>query len=521
VTAAADVRRSAGPLATVALALGTACDGAPASDGGCAEESCEVAATREELFAAIDGFADPMAVLLRERADDAGGLEGAFEEVLDGLGAATGCGPETERAFVVLSNQELLPKGIVTRCVDDPVAASAFFMVIEPDQAGTDLDPEHVRVAAWDPEAGAYHRYQMVARPESGGLGVAVEPAFCTSCHGGPFGVEAWTPIMNEMTNPWAQWNAEPGFASFQFDEAFPSGARGPVFDELTQDGRLDSASNLEPIVRAAIDRTANARLSVRDEAPDLEVALSLLRPVFCDESVNFVSEVHDAGELQTSALVDPGLRGAMLALADEAGWPWAWVTSPTIRIPPPTDGEPALALLAVRGETTVQAEAALSSRRVLEAEDVLRVRALDWTHPVFSELRCGLFRDAAERARAGSVDPAAHADNTSLVRALYDEAMVLPVAGELVPLRASSAGDIVAVADAQDPESAAALAAGDLSALEASPAELGAAVDAWVTQFEGGDARARLEAERRRRGCLARSGFVVTPLVPGLDECA
>lgn len=518
------VRRSARPLA-LALVAGAAChvgnrDG-EGGDDGCPEGACQVAGTREELLAALDGLSDPMAEWLRGASDDAGGVSGGYAAVLDGLGAQIGCARSSERAFVVLSNQALHPKAIVTRCVDDPVTASNFFMVLEPSADGMDLDPERVRVAAWDAAAGRFHRYQLQPRSDIGGLGVAVEPAFCGGCHGGPFELEPWTPIMNEMSNPWAQWNAEPGFSSFQFDEAFPAGTTGPVFEEVTAGARLASASNLEPIIRAAIDRTSNARLSERTDAPDLEVALGLLRPVFCDESVNFVSEIHDSGELATHAVVDAGLRRAMLALAEGESWPWPWVTDPTVRIPAPGAGDPPLAMIAIRGETTAQVEAALLSRNVLDAEQILRVRALDWTHPVFSELRCGQWEAAADRARGGAVDPAEHADNASLVDALYREAMLLTIDGASVPLLADAPGAVVAIADATDPEAIAALSTGELSAYERTPEELGAEIDAFVTSFESGDARVRLDAERHRRGCLARQAFVITPLLPGIDECA
>ena len=70
---------------------------------------------------------------------------------------------------------------------------------------------------------------------------------------------------------------------------------------------RLASASDLEPIVRAGVNRFVGARLKARLAAADLSVARELLRPLFCDETVNFVSEVHGSGELRTSALEADG----------------------------------------------------------------------------------------------------------------------------------------------------------------------------------------------------------------------
>jgi hypothetical protein len=482
-----------------------------------------VAQDHQQLVSALDGIDDPMANFLRRAANDAGGIDGGWPAILDGLGQETQCPPETERSFVVLSNLRLHPKGIVTRCADDPTAASRFFMVFEPDLVSGDLDGQGVRVAAWDESAAMYRRYQMVGR-EGDELGVAVEPDFCRNCHGGPFDMGTWTPIMNEMTNPWAQWNAEPGFESLSFDEAFPADAGGPLYDEIASTDRLTSASDLEPIVRAGIDRVSNARLAARHDGADFDVALSLLRPMFCDESVNFVSEIHDSGELPTQALVDPGLRRALLGLAQGQGWPWGWVTDPTVRIDPPEADDTALVMIAVRGETTVQAEAALLSRQVVDAQQLLAVRALDWQHPVFSELRCGLWEAAAQRVEASQtgLDPATFVDNATLAAALYDEAMQWPTATGLVSLRSSTPGTVVALPDGEAANATAALDAGDLASLQVSPTQLGEQVDAYVTAQSTADARPDLTARWHRRGCLARSTFPsITPLIPGLDDCA
>ncbi|HET6582405.1 MAG TPA: hypothetical protein VFG69_03135, partial [Nannocystaceae bacterium] len=317
---------------------------------------CDVPATRAELLALVEGFDDPVARFLAEASDGDAVLPGDHEDVLAGVRAQLGCTEERERSFVVLSNAAYAPKAIVTQCTDEPVTASQLFTVFEPTGESGDLDPTRFRMAAWDPAAGRFHRYQFV--PRDGGLGVSVEPAFCTGCHGGPYAIGEWAPIMNEMTNPWALWNAQPGFESFQFDEHFPADGPGDVFAGLARDGRLDSASNLEPVVRAAIDRVVSARLAARTGAPDLDVAAALLRPVFCDESANYVSEQHRSGEIPQSAVLDPGIRRMLLAI-DPTGWPWTFVQDDALFLAPPTGDEAPLVLVGVRGETTVQAEAA------------------------------------------------------------------------------------------------------------------------------------------------------------------
>lgn len=504
----------------MALVASAGCTTTDPEDGACGEQDCDVAASKADLDAALSGLDDPMARFLRGAANDAGGIDGGWPAILDGLGDVTGCDGTTERSFVVLSNQSLAPKSIVARCADQPTSASRFFMIFEPDVDTGDLDGEAVRVAAWDEDAGAYHRYQMVAR--DGDLGVAVEPEFCVACHGGPFAMTAWTPIMNEMTNPWAQWNAEPGFVSFSFDEAFPDGAGGPVYDEVADPSRLASASDLEPIVRAAIDRTSNARVGTRLDAPDFDTALALLRPVFCDESVNFVSEIHDSGELATHALVDAGLRRAFIGLAGDTAWPWPWVTDPTVRIASPLLAQDPLTMMAVRGETTAQAEAALLSRQVLTATQVLAVRALDWQHPVLSPLRCGLWEATRDRVDAGEtgLDAGTFADNAALVVALFEDAMHWPTTSGRQPLRPADAAFVVALADADATDALAPLDAGDFDALAQTPDTLGVQIAAYVDSFSAPEARDALQAKRQRRACLARDAFAITPLIPDLQDC-
>lgn len=259
---------------------------------------------------------------------------------------------------------------------------------------------------------------------------------------------------MNEMTNPWSQWNATPGFTSRLFDEH--AGGFRP-------DGRLASAAELEPIVRAGIERFVGARLRGRGAPATNEAALALLRPLFCDETVNFVSEIHGGGELRASAVVDDALRAL---LRQERPGRWAWLDAATLTLPP---GE-AITLLPVRGTATVEVELGLVARGALTAAQALAVRAVDWRHPVFSEARCALWRTAAgrERAVSGSVEEAA--------RAILDE-LALP------PPDVDALGDAVALRLATV-------------------------------------SREELAAERRVRACRALAEYPTAPLYPSEPDC-
>ena len=473
----------------------------------CGEQACDLPSTRDELLARIDGFDDPVARWLRGAANDAGAVDGDHSVWRAGLAAELGCAAADERSFVVLSNAAHAPKVLVAQCANDPVVASRLFHVFEPDGAG-EVDPQRFRFAAWDESAARFHRYQVA--PTDAGLTVDVEPEFCTGCHGGEYAVPEWTPIMNEMTNPWAQWNAAPGFESFAFAE-LPT-ETGAVFDALTGGGRLDSASNLEPIVRAAIDRTTTARVAARAGAPTLDAAVSLVRPVFCDENLNYVSEVHTSGEIAISAVIDPGLRRALATLRPEADW--GFLLDDALQLPMPAAGESPLVLVAVRGETTVQAEAALLSRGVLAPIDLLRVRALDWLHPVGSAARCDRF--TAVVADADALDGPAFTDAAELARALFDLALEVP-GGSLADAGPDA---VVALADASDEAALARIEAGDFTDAIVDIDALGAAIDVEIDRYETTQGRARLADARVLRGCLARASSPTAPIIPGTDPC-
>src|SRR5262245_2050412 len=85
----------------------------------CGDGRCEMAGSKDELLSQIEGYADPVARMLRAQTTDRGTLDGDFRLVLDGVGGELGCDATTEKSFVVLSNQGYLPKPIVTRCAND------------------------------------------------------------------------------------------------------------------------------------------------------------------------------------------------------------------------------------------------------------------------------------------------------------------------------------------------------------------------------------------------------------------
>lgn len=505
------------------LSLVIAGGGCLADDPGspeCQLDQCESAQSRDEVLDAIAGQGDVIAGVLRDAVTERGTLVGDYRDVLDGIGDALGCAPETEKSFVVLSNTGFIPKTVFARCADDPQLASRFFLAIPAVREaadGADVDPQVLHLSAWDEEAGTYRIYST--RPtDDGEMGVNVSPSFCLGCHGGPHQLPYWQPLMNEMTNPWSGWNAEPGFRSQLFDEFLDDEiAGGAVYRDITAGDLLDSASNLEPIVRAGIERLNGARVLARERKADVERALALLQPLYCDESVNFVSEIHGGGEIRSSAVIDPTLATHMQAAGVEGDW--AWLDGDDLRLPAAPSTWEALTLVPVRGESTRAVEISLVARQVLDPLQTLRIRALDWTRPVLSELRCNLYRDGANRIRQGAIDDAvedlpADATTAALVPIAYDEIMKLETADGLVRLAPPSGADLIAIADALDPDAQAALATGELADFALAASELGDRIQSYLESIDRDD----LWAIRQVRACRVALEYAITPIYPDLD---
>lgn len=470
-------------LALSAALLATACGVEQPRE--CVDDRCESAGSKDELLGSLDGYNDPVAKFLRDTVADDGTLSGDYQLVLDGVGAQLGCDAETEKHFVVLSNQGYAPKPIVTRCANDAVAASSFFAAMVADEAG--IDPKQMHLASWDADAGEYRRYQTTATDN--GMAINVAPAFCMGCHGGPEKLGSWTPLMNEMASPWSNWNAHPGFTSQLFDEHFPQAfSQDPTYQQLTREGALYSAADFEPIVRAGIQRVTGARLKTRTAAADARAALELVRPLFCDESTNYVSEVHDSGELRSAALVDDAIRN--LYRSADVGGSWSWLADTRMQLPAT---ENPVTLIAIRGEATLQIELGLVARGVISPVDALRVRALDWKHPVGSAYRCGLYDAAA--ARVDSL-PITGDTVEDLIPAMFDEVM------KGVPAVAD--GNVWSLPDATGTGS------------EVTLTQLGDAIETYVAGFQAAPMRAALLTERNRRAC-ATAGDPTAPLFEGV----
>ena len=499
---------------------------APNGQSVCTGGKCDDGSGRD-LFAELDGRNEPAAAFLRSAANKDGTIEADYFDFLQGIGDEMGCGPDTQRTFtILLSNRDFFPRNMTTWCTSDVTTASSIFISTQSDTALGDINTRDFKLFAWDAGANKYNTYEF--KDDGSGEGplyVDVEPAHCATCHTAPVGMDdgevPFTPIMNELTNPWTLWNAEPDFESHRFDDLIaPSVASAPIYSEMVTPAQLGSAADFEVLIRASIDRVVNARLRTRRDDADVDKALNLLRPMFCDETLNYASERHDSGEVTTAIVIDDALRHLFLSIRPD-NWPYSWLNDGRMRLASLEQGEVPIAVMPVRGEATLQVEVGMVARRALTAEQVLAVRALDWKRPALSDFRCDLYTKGAARVRANP--PSVEGRVSALLGPVLEELMHLevvdPANGETVLWDLTPpAGGVYSIPDADDPVAQEAMLYGVLDDYEVDLDGFAAELEDWFDAIAEPGRRAELEAERQRRACIARAQFPSSPDIPGID---
>jgi hypothetical protein len=159
----------------------------------------------------------------------------------------------------------------------------------------------------------------------------------------------------------------------------------------------------------------------------------------------------------------------------------------------PASATDAALTLIPVRGVSTEEAEIALRAAGHLSATDLLRVRALDWSRPVSSRLRCTLFRSGSERVRRLEFTGASVAE---LIRPVFLQILdqyPLPQGAQVLAVRE----------EGTDP-------------IPMTVTEFAAALSRHI-ETSIGRGRTHLEDVRRARICESQR-HPTAPLVPGLE---
>jgi hypothetical protein len=518
----------AAALLALGMALASSGCTTAGSDPSCGGDKCDAA---EDFLAKLDGRMDPIADFLRASAVDADGrMEGDYKSFLFGVNEKRGCAADTVMTFALSDNlvmDEPFPRLISVGCSSDDVKASEFYIAASfRDEATGDVDMRDVEMFAWDATNRKYRFYAFKpAESDDAKVEIEVEPKRCQQCHLTPSDLAPtgmpMTPIMNEINRPWTHWNAEPGFTSFQYE--LPSDVAGkPNFSELMTKHK-GPASRFERIITDGGHlKVAQARLRDRRNPANLDETMNMLRPLFCSEQINYVSEDFTSGVLFSSAVVDPGLRNMYKAIRPD-NWSWGWVNGDTMRLTPPT-GDSALTQMPVRGTADIMTEQQLVALRALTPHQVLRVRALDWRKPVFSDFRCGLWTGAVERFRTSPPSLSGLTSNAAAMPVVFEAIMTL---GEN-RLHSGADDRVIAIGDASEETIAAvaqALADGTLGSATceedgsgfcvADVDQLGTMVDRHVKSFEdASDPRPAMVTERARRICE-----VLEPVEPQDDR--
>lgn len=431
-----------------------------------------------------------------------------YTKLTDGLATVQGCDPSALITYALSDDlisgnaDQIYPRLIATVCSNDnDKVTNAFIATLGEPGSNPDLNLDDLEMFAWDAKANAY-RFYATKDAGDGQLTVEVDPARCAECHETPRDVDPVgmprLPIMNELTKPWTHWNAGDGGVSESF--FIPDSLRGQPSWERYGD-TVGAASRLEKVIRDANAlRVTPARGKTLFRPAKLEDAMGLIRPLFCDEQLNYVSELA-TGELSTDAVVAGGIKNAFRAV--QPTWPWDWFNNDNLVLPPSSEDQ-RLFIMPVRGVAEVTFEAQLQS--ALSPTHILAVRALDWKKAAFSDFRCNLWRDAWTAFQAEP--PALTGRNRDAVKVLFEE--IMKRGG--MSTRGLASGTFIAIADATpDAVQAAkdAIAAGTVPATceggfcEVDANGFGTAIDGYVQQIVGD--RDALRAERDRRACKLR----------------
>jgi len=418
------------------LAAFTGCASNTATQGSCNGGKCD--GFDADKLASRN---DPIAAYLKNLSiSDTGLLELTYQDVLFGVGEGMGCAPDAAGVFTVsddLISGEAFPRLVSVACKDDDSKASDFFIAASfRDQETGDVDVRDVEMFAWDRTARNYMFYAFAPSQDDPDLvQLEVGPSRCEGCHltpadTSPVGMRM-TPIMNELSRPWAHWNAQPGFPSLEF--SVPEGIEDlPNYSGLAI-AHQAPASRFEEIVRfGGHQKVAAARIRDRRNSPNISEIMGMLRPVFCSEQINYVSEDHDSGVLFNAALVDPGVRNMYVQIRPN-DWAWDWLNDETVRLGTAGGDEPVIQI-PTRGNADIAMEASLVTTKVLTPYQVLRARVLDSDHPVFSEFRCGLWRDANARYKSNPPDFGDATRNLNVMPQIFEEIMSIdgsPIKGD------------------------------------------------------------------------------------------
>jgi hypothetical protein len=426
---------------SVGIALVTGCTEAevPQGDGTCEVGKCDGLPFLQQLA----NRQDPIALYLRQLGEagviDAQGVYHAakgntvepkddpqfYGKLLTGLSKVQGCDPEQLINYALSDDLisgdvgKVFPRLVSTLCsFDAEKSTNAFVATLGMPGDDGDVALEDLEMFAWDPTLNRYSFYATSPDGE-GNLQVEVNPARCAECHESPRDLNSVgmprLPIMNELTKAWTHWNAGNGSVSESF--LVPATLTGKPLWTKYGVQKVGAASRLEKVIRDANAlKVTPARSKQLFRPAKLDEAMGLIRPVFCDEQVNYVSELQ-TGEISIDAVVAGGIKNAYRGI--QPTWSFPWFNNDIMRLTI-NPGDTQVFMVPVRGVADVTFEQQLMG--VLSPNHILAVRALDWKRPALSEFRCNLWRTAFDAFKSNP--PALSGRNRDAVKVLYEEIM-------------------------------------------------------------------------------------------------
>jgi hypothetical protein len=504
------------PVAVALLA--SACAGPDEADPEV--ETCEAGKCDGLPFAdQLKGKEDPLAKWLRSlvdakvidskgvfHADKAGAIAPAddpkfYGKMIDGLITTQGCRKESLIAYAISDDlitanaDQIYPRLISTVCSDNDQVANAFIATLGDPQP--DINVDDLEMFAWDATAQKYFFYATKDIGD-GNVEIEVDPSRCQKCHTTPLDVSPVgmprLPIMNELTKPWTHWAAGEGGVSESF--VVPQSLEGmPLWEKYS--ANIGAASRLEKVIRDANAlRVSPTRSKQLFRPAKLDEAMGLVRPLFCDEQMNYATELA-TGEMTIDAFVSGGTKGAFRSI--QSTWPFAWFNNDNVSLEA-ASADQRLFMMPVRGVADVTFEAQLHA--VLSPSHILALRALDYKKAAFSELRCNLWKTALTSFATKA--PTLTGRNRDAVKVVFEEIMKLGG----MSTRNLASGKFIALDDATEAKVTAmkaAIAAGTVPTscgtggfCEVDANGFGALLETYVSGLE----RSAILAERDRRVC-------------------
>ncbi len=500
------------------------------------------------IEANLQGRDDVIAEFLKTKSgvDEDGFFQTNLLKIQRELAAVSDCDPGDSRNYVISdqlivgAGEEDFPRVVSTICTNDADKRWRTFLSPPSITSDGDIDVQTIEMFSWDETRKGFNFYKTSS---AGGedVHIEVEPTECADCHLGGRGLSAehmpMLPIMNELTQPWEHWNASPGFDSqhhFISDEVRAK----PNYAEVAGESWSASASELESTIRKAQKVVADQRVLLRRKKGEASVSegMSILRPIFCDEQINYVSESGESGQLLMNSVVDVSMRDifAKLDVSGDAGKKWRDINA-RVRLPQDRGGEDKVSMLPVRGDSNIIYELALiSAARGLEPKLAAQVRLLDWKTPVFSSLRCGLWTQTNERLKKEKLDvDLSSIRNYALIPILMEEILTVGEASLLLEDRFYILNDgekleelATAIVEGSVPD--ATCDEQGKCVCDDLPFCIGTVNDAsyviennLASVFESETIREDFAAERKERVCIAKACYNNAPFIEDSEHCS